>query len=141
QKEQELDKQVEQLDKAADKVMADKQRSLETIRQRLVNQHPQTQIVQLKKELSQLIKRQTFAMRQLNERKSTAFTNVVDKLALLNPLETMKRGYAIPYAENGEIIRTVTGVNVHDSISVTLADGSLHCQVADVKGEKQNGHE
>ncbi|MEN1970134.1 exodeoxyribonuclease VII large subunit [Lentibacillus sp. N15] len=135
QKEQELDKQVERLDKALDHIVIDKQRSLQLINQRLASQHPRTQLVQLEKELKQLTKQHTTVMKQILERKSAEFTNIIEKLALLNPLETMKRGYAIPYTSNGQIIRKATAVNINDSISVRLADGLLACNVTNIEEE------
>lgn len=141
QKEQELDRRVDQLEKEVNLVVTNKQYSLKTIGKRLISQHPKTQITQLEKELNQLVKRQTQAMKQIMDRKSAMFTSTIDKLALLNPLETMKRGYAIPYTENGTIIRTVTGVNEDETIFVKLADGSLHCTVTNVRREEQNGNE
>ncbi len=38
--------------------------------------------------------------------RNTLSTYNLQKLILLNPLETMKRGFAIPYTKTGEIIKT-----------------------------------
>lgn len=129
QKEQELDKLVERVEKGFNQVTADKQRSLRVIEQRLLNQHPRELLEQMKKELKQITKQQRNAMKQIVERKSVTFANMIDKLSLLNPLETMKRGYAIPYAANGQIIRSIAAVDSNEDISVQLADGLLDCRI------------
>ncbi|MBT2214413.1 exodeoxyribonuclease VII large subunit [Virgibacillus dakarensis] len=134
QKEQELDKQVERLSKAFRQVLTTKRGSLQNIEQRLVTQHPKSQVAQMKKELKQLEKQHTFLMKQIVEKKSAQFTNIIEKLTLLNPLETMKRGYAIPFAHNGEIIHSAGKVEINDKITVKLADGSLACNVLEVEG-------
>ncbi|WP_088050593.1 exodeoxyribonuclease VII large subunit [Virgibacillus dakarensis] len=134
QKEQELDKQVERLSKAFRQVLTTKRGSLQNIEQRLVTQHPKSQVAQLEKELKQLEKQHTFLMKQIVEKKSAQFTNIIEKLTLLNPLETMKRGYAIPFAHNGEIIHSAGKVEINDKITVKLADGSLACNVLEVEG-------
>ncbi|GGB34654.1 exodeoxyribonuclease 7 large subunit [Lentibacillus populi] len=138
QKEQELDKQVERLSKAFRQVLTTKRGSLQNIEQRLVTQHPKSQVAQMKKELKQLEKQHTFLMKQIVEKKSAQFTNIIEKLTLLNPLETMKRGYAIPFAHNGEIIHSAGKVEINDKITVKLADGSLACNVLEVE-EDNNG--
>lgn len=131
QKEQELDKLVERVEKGFNQVTADKQRSLQVIEQRLLNQHPRELLEQMKKELKQITKQQRNAMKQIVERKSVTFANMIDKLSLLNPLETMKRGYAIPYAANGQIIRSIAAVDSNEDISVQLADGLLDCRITE----------
>lgn len=131
QKEQELDKLVERVEKGFNQVTADKQRSLRVIEQRLLNQHPRELLEQMKKELKQITKQQRNAMKQIVERKSVTFANMIDKLSLLNPLETMKRGYAIPYAANGQIIRSIAAVDSNEDISVQLADGLLDCRITE----------
>ncbi|WP_269412237.1 exodeoxyribonuclease VII large subunit [Lentibacillus daqui] len=131
QKEQELDKLVERVEKGFNQVTADKQRSLQVIEQRLLNQHPRELLEQMKKELKQITKQQRNAMKQIVKRKSVTFANMIDKLSLLNPLETMKRGYAIPYAANGQIIRSIAAVDSNEDISVQLADGLLDCRITE----------
>ncbi|MGY0693034.1 exodeoxyribonuclease VII large subunit [Virgibacillus sp. FSP13] len=139
QKEQELDKQVERLEKAFNQFIQSKNDSLKNIEKRFINQHPQSRVNQLEKELNHFEKQNTYFMKQIIEKKSVQFTTTIDKLALLNPLETMKRGYAIPYSHNGEIINSTEKVEKHDTITVRLSDGTLACDVLEVK-EETNGN-
>jgi len=57
------------------------------------------------------------------------FDRQLDKLSLLNPLETMKRGYSITYNAENKIIKSTKLVSPGDSVTVQLSDGSLDCQV------------
>ncbi|WP_106497185.1 exodeoxyribonuclease VII large subunit [Lentibacillus sp. Marseille-P4043] len=139
QKEQELDKQVERLEKAFNQFIQSKNDSLKNIEKRFINQHPQSRVNQLEKELNQFEKQNTYFMKQIIDKKSVQFTTTIDKLALLNPLETMKRGYAIPYSHNGEIINSTEKVGKHDTITVRLSDGTLACEVLEIK-EETNGN-
>lgn len=68
--------------------------------------------------------------------KKQYFTNVIDKLMLLNPLEVMKRGFAIPYDDQDEFITSVQQVQPKDDIYVNVQDGTLHCSVKHVKEKK-----
>src|SRR5699024_4640744 len=56
QKEQELDKHVERLEKMQDQHIKRKRETLANMKMRFLNQHPQRQMDQAKKELNQLIK-------------------------------------------------------------------------------------
>lgn len=67
------------------------------------------------------------------DHKSKRLDTAITKLALLNPLETMKRGFAIPYDTNKNIIYSVKETEKEDAITVTLADGELYCTVDDKK--------
>lgn len=135
QKEQELDKQVERLEKSFSQFITTKQESLQHLNKRLINQHPKSHAARLEKELNQLTKQQTYFMKQIIEKKSNQFTSTIEKLTLLNPLETMKRGYAIPYTSNGNIINSTEKVEEHDNITIKLSDGTLACNVLEVKEE------
>jgi len=57
-----------------------------------------------------------------------------NKLDLLNPLKIMDKGYSIVYKDE-KIVKSISDVNVDDTLKVTLQDGSF---TAIVK-EKENG--
>ena len=63
------------------------------------------------------------------------FTSLVDKLTLLNPLEIMKRGFALPYTIDQKRITSIKQVKENDNIIVTLYDGKMECNVSNVKEE------
>jgi len=133
QKEQELDKYVDDMQKSLHYHILNKSKENENLANRLIRQHPKKQVVQLKKQLNELTHRQNTYVNQAIERKKRYLLNNIDKLTLLNPLEVMKRGFAIPYAAEGQIIKSAGEVKKLDSITVHLSDGRLNCSVLDVE--------
>ncbi|MDC3414435.1 exodeoxyribonuclease VII large subunit [Aquibacillus sp. 3ASR75-11] len=129
QKEQDLDKSVEKLGRIMTYFLNQKKEGLRQIRIRFGQQHPQRQIDQAKQHLQLLYQRNDRAMRKEWIDKQTSFNQVLDKLTLLNPLETMKRGYAIATEKNGQIIKSTKQTQPGDLIMVRLQDGTLDCQV------------
>lgn len=136
QKEQELDRQVERLERAQSLYIKQQSELLTNLNTRMLNQHPRRQLDQAQKELNQLSKKQQYFMSRIYERKEKEMAAALDKLSLLNPLEIMKRGFAIPYTEDGQIINSAKQVHSKDRISVQLRDGMLACSVLNVKEDQ-----
>ena len=47
----------------------------------------------------------------------------------MSPLKVLGRGYAIPKAEDGHIIRSSRAVEPGQRLSLTVADGAIDCRV------------
>ncbi|UJL44806.1 exodeoxyribonuclease VII large subunit [Virgibacillus sp. NKC19-16] len=137
QKEQELDKHVESLQRAAVNHKDKSDKAYKNLLTRFVTQHPKKQIEQSQKQLHQLIRQQNQHISQIVERNTLQLSNTIEKLTLLNPLEIMKRGFALPYTSNGNIIKSSRQVQIEDIIKVNLSDGKLDAKVLDVKGEEK----
>jgi exodeoxyribonuclease VII large subunit len=60
---------------------------------------------------------------KLNNDKNN-YVNLINKLEILNPLLTLKRGYAITKKE-GKVISSVKEVKSKDKIDIDLSDGTL----------------
>lgn len=135
QKEQELDKHVEDLQRAMLNNNLHKEKAYANMYTRLQTQHPKRQLEQAVKELRNITTKQKNMMSRIYERKSMQLTNTMDKLMLLNPLEIMKRGFALPYTARGEIINTTKQIHEKDKITVQINDGLLYCQVEQVEEE------
>ncbi len=60
------------------------------------------------------------------------------RLTLLSPLGVLARGYALTFAENGQIVRSVTQVQQGDNLTVRLADGEITVIASD-KTKDYNG--
>lgn len=138
QKEQELDKHVERLEKTFNSEWKRKKDALININTRFEAQHPDRQHDRARKELKLFMKQTNNSMDKIVEQKTTRLNSAIEKLSLLNPLETMKRGYSIPYTQSGNIISSTNDVIKNDQIIVRLSDGTLECRVMDVK-EENNG--
>ncbi|MFZ3577140.1 exodeoxyribonuclease VII large subunit [Virgibacillus sp. DJP39] len=138
QKEQELDKLVERLNKALLFTVNKKTESFSNTKKRFVSQHPRRQIQTFTKELVHIQKQMHYLMSQVTEQKSIQIVNIMDKLSLLNPLEVMRRGYAIPYDQAGNIIKTGSQTNKHDLIQVKLTNEILLCRIEDIMEDERN---
>ena len=99
------------------------------VHKRLNQQHPNKRIEQLHKQIDQLNVRNNRAFKQEYQSHQQRFTTVIDKLALLNPLNTMKRGYSVSYNSAGNVIQSTKQVEPGEKISVKLYNGTLDCQV------------
>ncbi|MBM7569708.1 exodeoxyribonuclease VII large subunit [Aquibacillus albus] len=129
QKEQELDKTIERMSKALIKLQGQKSEKLENLFKRFIQQHPEKKISQNRESLSRLRTRHQLAFNQNFSKMESKFSTYVEKLTLLNPLNTMKRGYSIAYDEDGKVIQTVNRVHPGDKLSVKFYDGTIDCQV------------
>ncbi len=55
--------------------------------------------------------------------------NAHQLLAMVNPLATLQRGYAIVTDANGHVIRQAEHVNIGDHVQAQLQKGIIHCKV------------
>ncbi|WP_068671921.1 exodeoxyribonuclease VII large subunit [Oceanobacillus sp. Castelsardo] len=129
QKDQDLDALMERLQRAMVRKQENKKQEIHHVMRRLEVQHPKKQIEQTKKKISEYIKLQNDYMLRNFENKTNKWSNTVEKLTLLNPLQIMKRGFALPYTEYGELIKTINQVHIDDKIQVRLSNGRINCQV------------
>ncbi len=133
QKELELDSYVEKLERGIIKRNQENESNFTHLFRRLTSQHPAKQLEQAKSNLYKSVKQQNNSMAQIIERNAVRLENNMDKLTLVNPLEIMKRGFALPYTQDGEIIKTVKKVKHDDVITVNLSDGNLSCRVLTIE--------
>ncbi len=138
QKEQELDRMYDQLQKASVQMVNQKQNDLTNIQKRLQQQHPEKSLRLAKQELVQTTKRMNRAMQQETKSKMQTYHELISKLTLLNPLETIKRGYAIPYSEKGAVVKSIRDVQPGEAMQVKVQDGVLDCQVWGMEEEDSN---
>lgn len=129
QKEQELDNQLEQLQRSMRKKNNEHEQTFSYLIKRLQAQHPNKQVEQAQSNLIKALRQQHYYMTQIMKQHEIKLANAIDKLTLVNPLEIMKRGFALPYSTEGEMIKSVTRVDKNDNITVRLHDGQLNCKV------------
>jgi exodeoxyribonuclease VII large subunit len=53
------------------------------------------------------------------------------KLEALSPLAALKRGYAVPLAKDGQVLRTVSEFTAGREFSLRVSDGAVDCRVND----------
>ncbi|RLL48119.1 exodeoxyribonuclease VII large subunit [Oceanobacillus piezotolerans] len=137
QKEQQLDTAVERLQRMVLKEQQRHQLKLNGLIKRLVAQHPEKQLREALLRIEGNVKRQNNALNKIIESNKLQLASYIDKLTLLNPLEIMKRGFTLPYKENGQIVKTVKDLKRDDQITLKFRDGTVDCQVVEVE-EKRN---
>lgn len=59
--------------------------------------------------------------------------NMIDKLNLVNPLNVLKRGYALPYKDNK--IVGIENINKNDNLTIKLHNGKIEVNVKEVSHE------
>lgn len=55
-------------------------------------------------------------------------THLMDKLELMNPMNTLRRGYGMVRSKENRVIATIQEVQAGDMIQVELRDGIIHAQ-------------
>ena len=91
----------------------------------IIYENKKVQLDQAKEKLNMLIKHKL-------EIAKKEYLNLIDKLELLNPLNTLKRGYSITYY-NDKTLTSVKKVKVNDKVSIRLSDGSIKATINEVK--------
>jgi exodeoxyribonuclease VII large subunit len=69
---------------------------------------------------------------KLLEPKLNIYNNKLDKLSLLNPLNTLKRGYTI-VKYNSKAISNIKILNINDTINVLFDNGLLEAKITNIK--------
>lgn len=133
QKELELDKMIERLERVQVAQLKIRKDRFMNLQNRLMANHPHKQLRDSTVLMTQLVSRHDQAFNRVLEKKTYKLSTTIEKLSLLNPLEIMKRGFAIPFTSTGKLIRSREQVRQKDFIQVKLADGHLDCQVLKVE--------
>ena len=96
-------------------------------------QSPEVYVQQRRKNLDLLRNRLQAAGEQtINRHRQRYLTNTA-KLDAMSPLKVLTRGYAMTTSQDGNVLRSVTQVNVGETVSVHLGDGSFSANVTEVK--------
>jgi len=66
--------------------------------------------------------------------KNNKYTNLINKLSVLNPLNTLKRGYSITKLDD-KVISNVKDVKVNDTLNIKVSNGEIISTVKEIKNE------
>ena len=69
---------------------------------------------------------------KIYENRVSNYNHLVEKLEVLNPLNTLKRGYTITKKED-KVITSVKNLKLKDKIDITLEDGIINAEILKVK--------
>ena len=66
------------------------------------------------------------------ENTTTKYNNLIEKLELVNPLSTLKRGYSIVYKDN-EVINNINKIKKDDVLNIRIYNGEIAVSVINIK--------
>ena len=98
-------------------------------------QSPAGYLDKKEKDLEFLKNRLISAENQIISRKNQNYIALAAKLDAMSPLKVLTRGYAMVQAENNEVLRSVSDVELGQRIHIRLSDGALSATVMDKKEE------
>lgn len=85
--------------------------------------------------LDYLTRRFVSASRQQLGETERRLSAAAAKLDALSPLKVLGRGYSIGYTADGDVLNSVGRVQVGESLSLRLSDGTLRCEVTEKQEE------
>lgn len=97
---------------------------------------PSGYLQQREKSLELLKNRLISAQNQSITRKSQRYIAAVSKLDAMSPLKVLTRGYSLAQTERGEVLRSVSQVELGERISISLSDGKLSATVMNKEESK-----
>ena len=98
---------------------------------------PTGYLEQREKSLEMLKNRMIAAQNQNVHRKNQRYIAAVSKLDAMSPLKVLTRGYSMAQTERGEVLRSVSQVDLGERIQISLSDGTLSATVMEKKEEVQ----
>lgn len=69
---------------------------------------------------------------KIYEKKNNEFNHLVEKLEVLNPLNTLKRGYSV-IKSNGTVTSSISNLKENDILNIDVQDGIIDAKVISVK--------
>ena len=139
EKEQYLDKLTDDMLHHLKRIYQNRLHTYQSLSIRFSHLNPKKQYQQInetKKELTRRLDRQS---KQILQAKKQQLQLYIHQLALLNPLEIMKRGYAIPYNMDGDIVSSTAYLYPGDDVTFKLKDGTLACSIQEVWRDEKDG--
>ena len=129
---QHLDHLEARLQQAMLKKLHSSQERLARCNSELQRVHPERTIAQLGERNRNLSQRLHTAINNLLQRQQQRLASAGKLLNTVSPLETLGRGYAIATDSNQNVVRSVSDVDIGQSITARLSDGELQCRVESI---------
>lgn len=129
QKEQELDQVVDRLQRSIGEYLHTSKHSFQQLLAQLKFKDPRHQINTYQQQKEFLAQSLQTRFEQIIDKKAFQFDRQLNKLQVLSPLNTMRRGYSIGYDQEGQIIKSVKQIEPGNQVKLKMVDGSLDCQV------------
>ncbi|PLT34758.1 exodeoxyribonuclease VII large subunit [Bacillus sp. V5-8f] len=133
QKMEQLDKTVERLKRESGRYFVKKNEALQLLHASLRKQHPFQTVSHAKDRLAGQKKILNRLMEGAVKENTRQFVHVTATLSALSPLKIMERGYGLIFAEDETLVKSKEQVARGDKITVQIKDGTLKCEVQDIK--------
>ncbi|ETI67380.1 exodeoxyribonuclease VII large subunit [Neobacillus vireti] len=133
QKLEQVDKLTERLVRGTSRLSELKKGQYEIQYKRLQRNHPNEALLEAKNQFRRRQKDMNRSMLQIFSKKQTDFNHVLSTLQALSPLKIMERGYSLAYTEDYNLVKSVKQVKVNERVQIQLSDGSLYCNVENIK--------
>ena len=130
-----IDSELGRAQVAVERQLAQRQRALGQLTERLQAQHPKAQLLRNRSTLVQLEQRMTAAARMHLLQRRQALGAAGGKLDAMSPLKVLGRGYALARDAGGHVLTDSVEVAVGDAVDITLSRGALRCRVEEKQGE------
>ena len=105
-----------------------RRKGIEHLLTRPVMENPHLMLEQRMERLDNLAARLGQSGSQQLKQQVQHLTHLMDKLELMNPMNTLKRGYGMVRSRDNRVIATIQEVQAGDRIQVELQDGIIHAQ-------------
>ena len=105
--------------------LSSKNRDIQELQRRLQARSPAHSLQQLDSRLETSLQRLSRGMLQRLTSQKAQLGQLVRSLDGVSPLSTLKRGYSISFNAEGQVVRELQSVQVGDSLTTRLADGSI----------------
>ncbi len=79
------------------------------------------------------------AIQLIESKKREQFAEINAKLAMLNPMSVIARGYGAVFNDEGKIIKSIKDTKVNDKITIAVSDGKIKATVDSREEVKNNG--
>lgn len=112
------------------------QQHLNVLSQSPALRSPTGYLEQRSKNLELLKNRMISAQNQSITRKNQRYIAAVSKLDAMSPLKVLTRGYSMAQTDRGEVIRSVSQVELGERIQISLSDGKLSATVMNKEEKK-----
>ncbi|QMS85685.1 exodeoxyribonuclease VII large subunit [Candidatus Xianfuyuplasma coldseepsis] len=112
-----------------------KNRRLDHLVDKLSLLHPGKRLEQAQKDTRKLTQQLIDSMKRIYKDKEYKYHIAINKLDLVNPLHIMKKGYTI-VAKDGEIIKSVSQLDVGEHLTLRMNDGVAETTVTSVRKDK-----
>ena len=132
---QSLDSMSAAMATAFDRQLKGARQHLHVLSQSAALQSPTGYLEQKQRQLELLKNRLVSAQNASISRSRQRYIGNVAKLDAMSPLKVLTRGYSMAQTESGEVIRSVSQVELGERIRISLSDGKISATVMEKKEE------